>query len=426
MLKFSFFSNLLEAKKIEEPLDAGEAGNASNSALGNAFESLFALRMHELTGSRNNNDPEHIKRIESIRKTHEESLPKVSEKKRSILAERTEKGVKAYLESLKRQGVNPEDIIEVHHTNNGIDRLVGRKVRRSQNPHDVTIRLNKSHPNGFGPNKDLLGPSLKFTAGTASNNGVIELDKVSREEHGIDLGMNDTWDEGKVAAGIKGKPVKEIKKIRDNPKIERAYQETRGRVLSNYQKSFMDAPLENQKKHLGYLMKAHYDAPYEYVNAEKGYSTPIEELPQMKAMKNAQGFTARLTPTTMHVYDHEGNHILAIEHRATHGPWSSIQVNAKYGTMQKPGDPKTKKHKAADPDMQPPPAPPYIAGPKKPRPRKGVQRIPQTDSPIKEMPTPGVNRPPPSQKLSPEGVPEHMYQAHRDTESYMGFRNTQS
>lgn len=35
---------------------------------------------------------------------------------------------------------------------------------------------------------------------------------------------------------------------------------------------------------------------------------------------------------------------------------------------------------------------------------------------------PGIKRPQPSNRLSPEGVPEHMHQAHKDTESYMGFK----
>lgn len=50
------------------------------------------------------------------------------------------------------------------------------------------------------------------------------------------------------------------------------------------------------------------------------------------------------------------------------------------------------------------------------------RRVAQTGSPFQSMAKPGIKRPPPSRRLSPEGIPEHMPQAHRDTESYMGFK----
>jgi hypothetical protein len=50
------------------------------------------------------------------------------------------------------------------------------------------------------------------------------------------------------------------------------------------------------------------------------------------------------------------------------------------------------------------------------------RRVAQSGSPFQSMALPGIKRPPPSRRLSPEGIPEHMPQAHRDTESYMGFK----
>jgi len=50
------------------------------------------------------------------------------------------------------------------------------------------------------------------------------------------------------------------------------------------------------------------------------------------------------------------------------------------------------------------------------------RRVAQSGSPFQSMARPGIKRPPPSRRLSPEGIPEHMPQAHRDTESYMGFK----
>ena len=51
------------------------------------------------------------------------------------------------------------------------------------------------------------------------------------------------------------------------------------------------------------------------------------------------------------------------------------------------------------------------------------RRIPQTDSPFASMPSPGVKRPPVSRKLSPEGIPEHMPQAHREN-SIGGYQDS--
>ena len=50
------------------------------------------------------------------------------------------------------------------------------------------------------------------------------------------------------------------------------------------------------------------------------------------------------------------------------------------------------------------------------------RRVAQTGSPFQSMDRPKIKRPPPSRRLSPDGIPEHMPQAHRDTESYMGFK----
>jgi hypothetical protein len=56
----------------------------------------------------------------------------------------------------------------------------------------------------------------------------------------------------------------------------------------------------------------------------------------------------------------------------------------------------------------------YKAGPRLPYSRKGSGRVPQTDSPIASMSTPGIRKRPPSQRIAPNGYPEHMPQAHKD------------
>jgi transposase len=52
---------------------------------------------------------------------------------------------------------------------------------------------------------------------------------------------------------------------------------------------------------------------------------------------------------------------------------------------------------------------------------KKIQTVTEPATKI-EKPTAKLVKPKPSRKISPEGIPEHMPQAHRDTESYMGFK----
>jgi hypothetical protein len=51
------------------------------------------------------------------------------------------------------------------------------------------------------------------------------------------------------------------------------------------------------------------------------------------------------------------------------------------------------------------------------------RRVAQTGSPFQSMARPGIKRKPPSQRLAPNGYPEHMHQAHKDT-TYMGHQDT--
>jgi len=158
------------------------------------------------------------------------------------------------------------------------------------------------------------------------------------------MNMTDIWNKG-YRDTVGDMPKKEVKEIRERPDVVDGYLKTRDEVLKHYQNQFNnpegDTPeekLANQKKHLDYLMKSNPDMNYDYTNAEKGYSKPVSELEHVKAMKAAKSFSTTTTGSMMHIYDHEGRHILSVEHRATHGPWSSIQVNAKLGTMKVPGE----------------------------------------------------------------------------------------
>lgn len=367
MLNFSNF--LTEAKKrgvdtSETEIEPDTDKINRNTALGVAFETLTALNLHNRTDSLKNKDPEHLKRIADIQEKHKKALEFLKPDKRAKVLKGADRAATAYLDSLGKQGIKPTDISEVHHTSTGIDKVLGRKVNQSQNPHDVVVRTKKPHPGAFGPNNDLHGTSLKLTQGTLSNNGVGEIDRVSKD-HGINLNMGDLWSQG-YKKTVGDMPKKQVKEIRERPDVVDGYLKTRDKVLKHYQNAFNnpegntpEEKLANQKKHLAYLMKSNPDMNYDYTNAEKGYSKPVSDMDHVKAMKAAQSFSTRITDSMMHIYDHEGRNILSVEHRATHGPWSSIQVNAKLGSMKTTGTP-GKAHPAAavnPPEDKAPPAP---------------------------------------------------------------------
>lgn len=366
MLGFSVY--LSEAKKRpavderETEIEPDTDKINRNTALGVAFETMTALHLHNRTGSRSNRA--NSDRMKEIQAKHDKAMALLSPEKRTKALRGADRAATAYLESLGKQGIKPEDISEVHHTSTGIDKVFGSKVNQSQNPHDIVVRTKKSHPSAFGPNGDLHGTSLKLTQGTLSNNGVGELDRVSRS-HGMNLNMGDIWNKGYTKT-VGNMAKKDVKEIRHRPDVEEGYLKTRDQVLKHYQNAFNnpegntpEEKLANQKKHLAYLMKSNPDMNYDYTNAEKGYSKPVSDMEHVKAVNNAKAFSTRITDSMMHVYDHEGKHILSVEHRATHGPWSSIQVNAKLGSMKATGSP-AKAHPAAavnPPEDKAPPAP---------------------------------------------------------------------
>jgi hypothetical protein len=85
------------------------------------------------------------------------------------------------------------------------------------------------------------------------------------------------------------------------------------------------------------LMKLGYEktVPYDYVNGEKGTSEPIEEKKHAKLLRAAKSLHAVQKGNRVLIHDHEGNQILDIEHRSTHGAFSGNQINAKFAASKK-------------------------------------------------------------------------------------------
>jgi hypothetical protein len=298
--------------------------SASNSALGDAYESATVLHIHNNTAAKDNTDSNYVKHIEAVKQKHAEAMAKLpAEKQKKVLAG-AKASAESYLKSLStNHGMKSEDIHEVHHTNFGIDSHVGKSVDRAMNPHDLIVK---------GKNGFTHGASLKLTAGTASNNTAKSLD----EKGGLNTNLSKIWNEGKARAGLAGLPTKEVKARKREPKVVAVNNETQQAAAQHHADVFNNADHSTQKEHIRYLLKARPNLDYDYVKGEKGgSSTPVQKLPQIQNLNNSRSLRATVRNNVVHIHDQDGNHIAYVEHRPTHGAFSSIQANAKFGTVKK-------------------------------------------------------------------------------------------
>jgi hypothetical protein len=303
--------------------------NEHNKAYGEAYELGTVLHVHNNTAAKNNKDPEYQKKIKAIKARHKELMSSLPADKASKAHKAAEDSGHAYIESLaKNHGMDASKIHEVHHTHSGIDEHIGHEVSRPDNPHDLVVKGKK------GKSDFLHGASLKARSGTASNNGAGAID--SR----LGTGLMNRWKAHKEKAGLGSMSGKELKKVRDKPAIVKKNQEAQNDVANHHASVFQKSDLNSQKEHLHKLLKGRPDLAYDYVSASnKGAKAiPHDKIEHLHAVKNAKSFTTKVKNNVMHVYDHNGSHIASIEHRPTHGSFSSLQVNAKYGTMKKGGE----------------------------------------------------------------------------------------
>jgi hypothetical protein len=318
MLK-SFLDYLIEADEKKENY---------NEHFGKAYEIATALHVHSMSGSKNNQDPEHKKRIAQLNKEGKESHDKLPEHLAIRANKAAHSSAVAYLKSLKdNHGIDAKDVHEVHHTSKGISHLTGKDLDRIQNPHDIAIKTKSGK---------LHGASLKATKGTLSNNGIGSIDKAG-EKKGVKTNLSKVWEDGKKKAGLAGKSNKEIKEKRDDPKVKEINKETQAKAAQHHANAFNSSSPQQKREHLKHIMKADKpDVPYDYVNGEKGKSTPSHELPHTKSIEKSKDFkaTAEKGSNLVKIHDSEGNHLATVEHRPTHGAFSGIQVNTKIGTVK--------------------------------------------------------------------------------------------
>lgn len=324
MQKFKAFIN-------EEVAPAG--GNAGNTAMGDAYETATVLHVHNNTAAKDNKDKDYQAKIAAVKKKHKDAMAKLSPEKQADVAKKAKDSATAYLGSLeKHEGIKPEHIHEVHHTNLGISSHMGHDVVRADNPHDLLIKGKK------GRSKFMHGASLKATSGTASNNPSASFERQSAA-HGMDTGTTKSWAEGKKKAGLTGKSAKEIKEVRKDEKVVAANKVAQQNSAKGHAAAFNKAKPAQQKEHILHFLKAHPDLPYHYVVGDKGgKSVPIEKHPAVAALTKAKKVTATVNNNNVHFHDEHGNHIATAEHRTTHGSFSSPQTNFKFGSVKAPSN----------------------------------------------------------------------------------------
>ena len=326
MIKFKTF--LYEAVKPTPP-----AGSGSNTKMGDAYEMGTVLHIHNNTAAKGNTNKEYQAKIKDLKKKHEEALSHFSPEKQADIKKKSEDSAKAYLGSLaKEEGIKPEHIHEVHHTNLGISEHIGHDVVRADNPHDLVIKGKK------GRSKFMHGASLKATSGTASNNPIASFERQSAA-HGMDVGTTKAWATGKKKVGLTGLTNAQIKERRHEPEVVAANSETQQKAAKQHAKAFNGASHQQQKQHILHFLKAHPDMPYHYVVGEKGgKSIPIDKHPAVAALNNSKKITATVKNNNVHFHDEHGNHIATAEHRPTHGSFYSPQTNFKFGSVKAPSN----------------------------------------------------------------------------------------
>jgi hypothetical protein len=312
---------------------APSAGNAGNTTMGDAYEMGTVLHIHNNTAAKQNKDKAYVAKIADLKKKHKVAMSKLSPEKQADVQKKSEDSATAYLGSLaKHEGIKPEHIHEVHHTNLGISQHVGHDVVRADNPHDLIIKGKK------GRSKFLHGASLKATSGTASNNASASFERQAAA-HGMATNTTKSWTEGKKKAGLAGKSAKEVKEVRKDPKVIAANQTAQQNAAAGHAAAFNKAKPAQQKEHILHFLKAHPDVPYHYVVGEKGgKSTPIDQHPAVAALNKAKKITATVKNNNVHFHDERGNHIATAEHRTTHGAFSSPQTNFKFGSVKAPSN----------------------------------------------------------------------------------------
>jgi len=287
--------------KIEKP-KLGTA-NELNTHLGTAFETSAALHLHQMTGSSSNTDEAHQNRIASIERQHHEAISKLPDHLQKEAIRLGRNAAEVYVKSLEHNHkIKSDDVHEVHWTPHGIAKIIGKKISRRQNPHDILVKTKDGRYHGA---------SLKARSGTVSNNGLKTFDEHS-SFNGHHTNLKQTW-----------------ANHADDKDAQRA-------AALQHANAFNSGTHEEQKAHLHYLMKSHpFDVDYDYIDADQKKSIPILNHPAVKATDASTKLHALVSKsgTKVHIFDQDGKHLVTVEHRRP-GKGRSPQANAKFGSLK--------------------------------------------------------------------------------------------
>lgn len=329
---------------IEKATAKSGLGNALNTMYADAYEMNTALHLHDNSAASKNEDQAYQAKMAELRQKRDEvekKLGALDPTRVSLARKAALDSATAYMDSLSRQGVKPNMIQTVHHTNKGISDFLGRKVDRKSNPHDIMI----THTN-TKVNNGIHGTSLKATQGTASNTPIESFDRDSGigtnlkgvwEKHLRKLGFVDEKGKGRQLPIFKsGDPRKpQLKALQARPDVIQAYAAAVGNATQHHATSFNNAEMDARRQHLLKVLKLNPDVPYDLTKGEKGGSSvPHTELPHFDAINNATNLYAVPGGGSTHFYDQDHRHIASVEHRATHGTFSALQANGKLGTLR--------------------------------------------------------------------------------------------
>lgn len=314
------------------------AGSAENTKMADAYERGTVLHIHDNTGAYKNPDPEYQAKITELRAQHKKDLAALSSPaRRKDIQNKSRASAEGYINSLEQNhGVNREDITHVFHTNKGIDSVIGRTVDCKSNPQDLMVKFSKQNGKKTKPGQDFHGSSLKATTGTASNTPIASFDRDS----GIGTNLTKIWTKHLHNAGLKGQQIStapaaraQRKKLQKVPKIVAAYRAGQAEAAQHHADTFDKASLNKKKEHLRHILKLSPDAAYDLTKGD-GSSVPHDQLPHAAAIDNAKKIYTEVRKNLVHFFDHNGNHIATVEHRAVKGPMASLQANAKLGSLK--------------------------------------------------------------------------------------------
>lgn len=313
---------------ITEARKKVSVGSAKNTAIADHFEALTTLHIHENSAAKNNMDKNYRDKVATLKERIHTNAQHLNKDQIEDNTERSKKAGNSYLDSLDRNhGIRKEDIVESHHTPHGISHVIGREVDRKSNPHDLLIKTKTGRYHGS---------SLKRGSATESNFGVGKISRHHEHEanpkNRILSELSDIWAKGKEKAKFKNLDKKGLKLWQARKEVINIHQDTMKEAANHHVSSFNSAEHEVQRKHIKHLLKGDPDVPYDRTSAITGTSIPHNKTRSSMTLSKASKFHAESRGNITHFYavdEDTKHHIASVEHRSTHGPFKSMQVNVK-------------------------------------------------------------------------------------------------